>query len=106
MFNPSRAKQRTDLVEGIGRRTHQLVQRAATVPSITLSSPSSASSHNFILNKPLRAYSFKPKRLRLAKLDFAMLCVFVVSNKVKAYLGARICVTKHNNSIINILMIA
>jgi len=71
VFNPSRAKQRTDLVEGISRRTRQLVQRAATVPSITFSSPS-ASSHNSILNKPLRTYSFKPKRLRLAKLDFAV----------------------------------
>ncbi|KAL0110484.1 hypothetical protein PUN28_013832 [Cardiocondyla obscurior] len=64
VFNPSRAKQRTDLVEGINRRPRQLVQRAATVPSITLSSPSSASSHNSILNKSLRTYSFKPKRLR------------------------------------------
>ncbi|KAL6259805.1 phosphatidylinositol 5-phosphate 4-kinase type-2 alpha isoform X1 [Pogonomyrmex barbatus] len=64
VFNPSRAKQRTDLIEGIGGRTHQLVQRSATAPSFTFPSPTSASSRNSILNKPLRTCSFKPKRLR------------------------------------------
>jgi len=75
VFNPSRAKQHSDLVEGIGRRIRQLVQRSATTPTITLYPPS-ASSHNTILNKPLRTCSFKPKRLRLAKRDFATLCGF------------------------------
>ncbi|XP_066597455.1 phosphatidylinositol 5-phosphate 4-kinase type-2 alpha isoform X1 [Prorops nasuta] len=92
-FNPSRAKRRQPGLAAAYGRTRQMVQRSATVPSITVSSttspllhplapPPSPSSSAFsspstalaqfrqqilpapLLNKPLRTYSFKPKRLR------------------------------------------
>ncbi|XP_076242071.1 phosphatidylinositol 5-phosphate 4-kinase isoform X3 [Calliopsis andreniformis] len=61
-FNPSKKERHLDLA-GYGK-TRELVQRSATAPSITLSSPSPVISQIPVLNKPLRSYSFKPKRLR------------------------------------------
>lgn len=51
-------------------KARELVQRSATAPSVNLS-PSPIMSQIPVLNKPLRSYSFKPKRLRLARLDFS-----------------------------------
>ncbi|XP_076390972.1 phosphatidylinositol 5-phosphate 4-kinase isoform X1 [Megachile rotundata] len=59
-FNPSRTERHWNLA-GSGK-TRELVQRSATAPSITLSP--SIISQIPVLNKPLRSYSFKPKRLR------------------------------------------
>ncbi|XP_051174894.1 phosphatidylinositol 5-phosphate 4-kinase type-2 alpha isoform X1 [Leptopilina boulardi] len=60
-FNPSRAKRRSNLMATSGRN-HHLVQRSATVPSITISPPTI--SQIPVSNKQHRTYSFKPKRLR------------------------------------------
>ncbi|XP_035735797.1 phosphatidylinositol 5-phosphate 4-kinase type-2 beta-like isoform X1 [Vespa mandarinia] len=58
-YNPSR---RSGLAKLSGR-THQLVQRSATAPSINFTPPPFVSQIP-VLSKPLRTYSFKPKRLR------------------------------------------
>ncbi|CAK9817597.1 Phosphatidylinositol 5-phosphate 4-kinase type-2 beta [Anthophora quadrimaculata] len=60
-FNPSLSERHWDLARG--GKTRELVQRSATTPSITLSPPP-VFSQIPVLNKPLRSYSFKPKRLR------------------------------------------
>ncbi|KAK0075445.1 hypothetical protein PV325_006900, partial [Microctonus aethiopoides] len=73
VFNPSRANRRlrkpsdnTECIRPINEngRIRQLVQRSATVPSITVSAPTSSASQLPNINKPQRTYSFKPKRLR------------------------------------------
>lgn len=51
-------------------KARELVQRSATALSIHLSPPTPVISQIPVLSKPLRSYSFKPKRLRLARLDF------------------------------------
>ncbi|KAK0077775.1 hypothetical protein PV326_009836, partial [Microctonus aethiopoides] len=72
VFNPSRANRRlrkpsdnTECIRPINEngRIRQLVQRSATVPSITVSAPTSSASQLPNINKPQRTYSFKPKRL-------------------------------------------
>lgn len=78
MFNPSRRtgrlKKRENPDENVNRgmsanaKIHQLVQRSATAPTITVpsSSANSTNAHTQLphINKPQRTYSFKPKRLR------------------------------------------
>ncbi|XP_033304832.1 phosphatidylinositol 5-phosphate 4-kinase type-2 alpha isoform X1 [Bombus bifarius] len=60
-FNPSLSERHWNLTRN--GKTHKLVQHCATAPSITFS-PSPVLSQIPVLNKPLRSYSFKPKRLR------------------------------------------
>ncbi|KOC68666.1 Phosphatidylinositol 5-phosphate 4-kinase type-2 beta [Habropoda laboriosa] len=60
-FNPSLSERHWDLARS--GKTRELVQRSATTPSITLSPPPIFLQIP-VLNKPLRSYSFKPKRLR------------------------------------------
>ncbi|KAG8035706.1 hypothetical protein G9C98_001134 [Cotesia typhae] len=78
VFNPSRRtgrlKKRENRDENVNRpmsanaKIHQLVQRSATAPTITVpsSSTNSTNAHTQLphINKPQRTYSFKPKRLR------------------------------------------
>ncbi|XP_076654752.1 phosphatidylinositol 5-phosphate 4-kinase isoform X1 [Halictus rubicundus] len=59
-FNPSQTERRLDLTG----KAREMVQRSATAPSITLSPPIPIFSQIPVLTKPLRSYSFKPKRLR------------------------------------------
>ncbi|KOX74345.1 Phosphatidylinositol 5-phosphate 4-kinase type-2 beta [Melipona quadrifasciata] len=60
-FNPSLSERHWNLTRN--GKTHKLVQHSATAPSIIFPS-SPVLSQIPVLSKPLRSYSFKPKRLR------------------------------------------